>query len=788
MTGLSPEIVLGIADVLVFFGVIALISLLLVSRNAAAVMPAYGGKVVLAGIFLMAFIHLFGDSTIVRATDLGAFINSLLPEWFFWVASRSAMLMITVGFLIAYQQRQRVDSAIKESQDRTSAFEERLHSSEARFRGLLETTTNAVWCYAFDPPLKTNLPVDAQVDASLDAVLADRNHIFVEQLALECAAGEDATLMGSRGMARQANIYRSFFATFVRAGYRVANYDMNFESAAGVQYAVRISMTGIVKKGYLHRIWGMETDVLDAQRTREALQRRHSFDELIARISTRLVISPFTRADAVVEESLREAAVFFGANRGSLIWANWDDKVGDILFSWSDGRGSTLPKRIVLEQIPFFANLLVTGDAMRIDNLQYPPDGLEVDVRFLANLGIRSMMFQPLIVEGNVLGAVTLANDRELRSWSDQDIVDLRVVTELIGAFTLRMRQARTLDSALANLRSASERLEAENLYLRNEIKLTHDFEEIIGESATLKQALQLVEQVANTPMPVLILGETGTGKELIARALHEHSRRCNRPLVRVNCATLPANLVESELFGYEKGAFTGATGSKRGRFDLAHGSTLFLDEIGEIPIDLQPKLLRVLQEGEFERLGGTETIKVEVRIVAATNRDMWQAVADGEFRADLLYRINTFPIELPALRDRGDDIRLLAEYFTQLHAKRLGREVTQISAEMIRELEGYDWPGNVRELEGVIERALISCQGPILELGRPLTTNANGSPASGAAAPDLRSVEREHIAAVLEVTNWKISGDAGAAAKLGVPPSTLRSKMKKLGVQRPGP
>jgi len=338
----------------------------------------------------------------------------------------------------------------------------------------------------------------------------------------------------------------------------------------------------------------------------------------------------------------------------------------------------------------------------------------------------------------------------------------------------------------MVKLEEATERLEAENVYLRQEIELTHGFDEIVGQSDVVLRSLQLVEQVAPTRTPVLIMGETGTGKELVARAIHEVSDRCDRPLVKVNCAALPANLIESELFGHEKGAFTGAESVKRGRFDLADGSTLFLDEIGEIPVELQAKLLRVLQEGEFDRLGGSKTIKVDVRLVVATNRNLAQAVQAGEFRSDLYYRINTFPIEMPALRDRGDDIQLLTEHFVKSHAPRLGRDVSEISSEMMNQLRRYSWPGNVRELEGIVQRALISSSGPVLDLAEPLIDVTQEPDQHEGTVSDLKLVEREHIVAVLEDANWRISGTAGAAAKLGIPPSTLRSKMKKLSIVRP--
>ena len=261
---------------------------------------------------------------------------------------------------------------------------------------------------------------------------------------------------------------------------------------------------------------------------------------------------------------------------------------------------------------------------------------------------------------------------------------------------------------------------------------------------------------------------------------------------MKVNCAALPANLIENELFGHEKGAFSGADSRARGRFDLANGGTLFLDEIGDLPLDLQGKLLRVLQDGEFQRLGGIETIQVNVRIIAATNRRLQDAVDNGDFRADLFYRINTFPILLPPLRERNEDIPMLAEHFVSKHAPSLGKEVTGVSTAMMTQLMAYSWPGNVRELESVVQRALISANGPILKLAEPLHEDLQFSAATtiGTVANplDLRSAEREHIASILAQTDWKIAGESGAAAKLGLPPSTLRSKMKKLGIQRDAP
>ena len=327
-------------------------------------------------------------------------------------------------------------------------------------------------------------------------------------------------------------------------------------------------------------------------------------------------------------------------------------------------------------------------------------------------------------------------------------------------------------------------RLEVQNIYLQEEIKGSHNFEELIGSSTSLKKVLKNVERVAPTDSTVLITGETGTGKELIARAVHNLSPRKGKPLVKVNCAAIPSGLIESELFGHEKGAFTGALTKKMGRFEVADKGTIFLDEIGELPLDLQSKLLRVLQEGEFERVGGTQTFKVNVRVIAATNRDLGQLSMTGHYRPDLYYRLNVFPIHLPALREREGDISLLAQFFASKFAANLGKTIDRIPERMISALQRYHWPGNVRELEHVIERAVILSEGPELEPIEWLA-QANGKSGVPNKSMTLEEVERQHIIDVLEQTNWRVSGDKGAAAILGLKPTTLEARMKKLGIQR---
>ena len=341
------------------------------------------------------------------------------------------------------------------------------------------------------------------------------------------------------------------------------------------------------------------------------------------------------------------------------------------------------------------------------------------------------------------------------------------------------------LRTALSEIQAMKEQLEVENIYFRHESKMKHQHKNIIGQSDGLKYVLYRAEQVAPTNATILILGETGTGKELIAAAIHNMSSRKERSLFTVNCAALPANLMESELFGREKGAFTGADSRQIGRFEVAHGSTLCLDEIGELPLELQAKLLRVIQHHEFERLGSSQTIKIDVRIVATTNRDLEEEVRQGRFRQDLFYRLNVFPITVPPLRLRKDDIPLMVQSFIERFSRKLGKQITSISKETMKTLQDYPWPGNVRELESIVERAVILSPGPVLQLVDKLKIS---SPILSSAVRTLEETERNQIMKILEETGWRIEGHDGAAAILGLHASTLRARMHKIGILRPDP
>lgn len=353
----------------------------------------------------------------------------------------------------------------------------------------------------------------------------------------------------------------------------------------------------------------------------------------------------------------------------------------------------------------------------------------------------------------------------------------------IIRDITERKHKEAALRGAFQEIKELKEQLEAENVYLKEEVKTAHNFGEIISKSDAFRVVLQQVEQVAPTDASVLISGESGTGKELIARSVHRLSRRNNRSMIKVNCAALPAHLIESELFGHEKGAFTGAVARKKGRFELADEGTLFLDEIGEMPIELQPKLLRALQEGEFERLGGHETLKVNVRIIAASNRNLQEQVVAKTFREDLYYRLNVFPIHCLPLRERKEDIPLLVHHFCRKFEQRIGRHIHTIAKNTMDRLISYDYPGNIRELENIIERAIIVSQQGKLEI-------QNWLPESKLVKQEttmltLDEVQRKYIIEVLQLRNWRISGDKGAAKDLGLKPTTLEARMKKLGIQR---
>ena len=381
-----------------------------------------------------------------------------------------------------------------------------------------------------------------------------------------------------------------------------------------------------------------------------------------------------------------------------------------------------------------------------------------------------------------ILLSIEDVTEREYYKRHLEELVEKRTA-EITVAREEAEKGKQIAEAGLFEIQKLKDQLEAERAYLQEEIKLEYNHENIIGQSDAINYVLYKVEQIARSNTIVLVLGETGTGKELVARAIHGLSSRKERAFVKLDCATLPSNLIESELFGHEKGAFTGAHSRKLGRFEVADGATLFLDEIGELPLELQPKLLRVVQDGEFERLGGSRTIKIDVRIIAATNRNLEEEVRRGRFRDDLWYRLNIFPITVPPLRDRVDDIPLLVDYYIKKISKRMGKSIEIIPTRVMNALQNYHWPGNIRELENVLERAVINSAGPKLRLVDELKKPQRDV---STMQKTLEAVEREHIVRILEQTQWKVSGKNGAAEILGLNRSTLRARMRKLGILKP--
>ena len=513
------------------------------------------------------------------------------------------------------------------------------------------------------------------------------------------------------------------------------------------------------------------------------------FEHLLADLSTKFVNLPPETIDDHIVDLLARAAEFLDLDRSHVSQRRQGDWMFHITHQWvRDGRPCTAPF-VPDGHLPWLVDEISSQKTVAFSRVDELPPEAENERMFLERHGPVSSVVAPLLSGGAVIGAVGFGTMSRERHWSPSLVERLRLVANVIGNALARQRADVDLRAALEENERLRQRLEAENSYLQAEVKIAHDFEEIVGRSRALRAALHKVDQVAGTDVPVLLLGETGTGKELIARAIHARSGRSHRPLIAVNCAALPASLIESELFGHEKGAFTGATQARAGRFELADGSTLFLDEIGDLDTSLQSKLLRALQGGEIQRLGSMRTQKVDVRIITATNRDLHKAMEEGRFRQDLYYRLGVFPIEVPALRERREDIPLLVWQFIQARQGALRRHIGEISKSAMDALVAYDWPGNVRELQNVIDRALILSTGPELRIeeafGASRASRAR-PPATISDAENLGDAERIHIMKVLDHCKWKIEGRGQAADRLGLRPSTLRNRMRKLGIRRP--
>jgi formate hydrogenlyase transcriptional activator len=516
---------------------------------------------------------------------------------------------------------------------------------------------------------------------------------------------------------------------------------------------------------------------------RAALEERVRFEHLIGDLSSRFVSLAADEVDGAIQDAQRQVVEALDLDRSALFQFSGAKATLLLTHYWSRPAYPPPPMDLVVPEVfPWAHAKIMRGEVLCFSSLSELPADVP-DRQTIEQFGTKSNVTIPLMVSGHVVGALAFGTMRAERSWSPEIVNRLSLLSQVFGNALARKRADAELRKALAENARLRDQLLEENVYLQHEVKALHGSSPLMGQSAAIRRLLAQVDQVAPTGATVLLLGETGTGKELLATAIHDRSPRRRRAMVRVNCAAIPAALVESELFGREKGAFTGALARQMGRFELADGSTIFLDEIGELTSEVQVKLLRVLQEKEIERLGSARPIKVDVRVIAATNRDLERAIADGVFREDLYYRLNVFPLIVPPLRERPEDIPLLVWTFVDEFSKAMGKGIDSIAKEHMLALQQYPWPGNVRELRNVIERAIIVSTGRRLELQPP---RAN-SPAQRRSLL-LADAEREHIRDVLEKTGWRIRGAGGAAELLGLKPSTLEGRLAKLDLRRPRP
>jgi formate hydrogenlyase transcriptional activator len=512
-------------------------------------------------------------------------------------------------------------------------------------------------------------------------------------------------------------------------------------------------------------------------------QRDLAFEQLISELSATFVNLPAAAVDDHIKKALGQVAEFLDLDRSHVLQRGV--QTGGLLVThlWVREKRWHVPPIVPADAYPWVIQQVLIGEPVIFSRADDLPAEASRDRDFLKRYGPLSSVVLPLVVGGSVIGAVGFGSLRHERVWPPAVVDRLRLITQIIGSALVRKRSEVELHAALAEIKELKGQLELENDHLRREIAGQQWHDEIVGESEPIRDVLSQVQQVAETRAAVLLLGETGVGKELIARSIHRLSPRRNRPIVKVNCAALPSTLVESELFGREKGAYTGALTRQAGRFELADQSTIFLDEVSELPLELQAKLLRVLQDGEFERLGSATTTKVDVRVIAATNRDLASEVRVGRFREDLFYRLNVFPISIPPLRDRPEDIPMLVWAFVREFELTMGKRIESIPRGDLDGLLGYAWPGNIRELRNVIERAMIVSTGVTL---RPEVPAGGPSEPRKSDSPRLEDVERQHIRAVLERAKWRIRGPRGAASVLGLKPTTLEARMVKLGINRP--
>jgi len=631
----------------------------------------------------------------------------------------------------ALSQAQKQVEDLTRAEEALRRSEAQVKESEHRYRTFISNTSEALWRIECEEPIPVDLSPDEFLERFYRTGRYSESNDAYARMKGKLRAGELAGMRVAELMPPSDPQRLEQMRLVLRAGLLNERVELRDDLPDGSASYRVVTATPIVESGRMVQLWGISSDITRLKQTEIALR------ESERRYRTLFDSAPdaiLLMRDGRVAQCNPKGEELFGLSAAELIGRTPDELSPPRQPDGSDSRQEAIGR----------IARAVAGESLFFEWRHIRANGVPFD----AEVG---------------LNPVQLAGGTHL-------LAIVRDITE---------RKQREQE-----LRELKAQLERENIQLREVIHVERESERLVGESEPICRVLEDIRTVAPTPAAVLILGETGVGKELVARAVHQQSPLEDKPLVKVNCAALASGLIESEFFGHERGAFTGALARKRGRFELADGGTIFLDEVGDLPLDLQAKLLRVLQDGEFERVGGTQTLKVNVRVIAATNRNLQAAVQAGTFRADLFYRLNVFPIEVPPLRDRRRDIPLLVQHFLSMLSSSLGKPLTSITPRSFDLLMAHDWPGNVRELFHVLERAAIRTQGTVLELDETFTDAQARVPPS----TRLEDVERTHILEVLREANWVIEGVKGAAAQIGLHPNTLRSRMKKLGIQRPHP
>ena len=613
----------------------------------------------------------------------------------------------------------------------------------------------------------------------LAGALAEGSEILInrfEDLPLEAE--------GERSTAQSLGIRSALWVPF-RTGQRITGYIAYNSIGREIEWTDQI----VRRLRLIGEIFGA---ALERRRQEVELENRLRFESLLAELSRRFGILVADELKPEIERWLEPIARTIDVEHvavGAFSTPNFPESV--TVMTWNAG-APVRPLRP--EEVPWLVQTLFEGgQSVAVDSLDDLPRRAATDRHTFESVGIRAFISVPLRSGQGVYGGISFCSLSKDRAWPEDLRSWLELIAEVFANALARHHAEREIEDALdqsrkseASLREAlaenerlKNRLQSENLSLRREIRQHPDRQRIIGESAAVHEMLEAARQVAKTDSTVLIVGGTGAGKELLAQAIHAMSARRDRTLVRINCGALPPTLIESELFGREKGAYTGALTRQKGRFEIADGSTILLDEIAELPVELQPRLLQVLETGSFERLGSPKTLQVDVRVIAATNRDLQKAVEEASFREDLFFRLNVFPIRVAPLRERPGDIPLLAWSFVRELSDKMGKAIEAIPQESMAALQRYSWPGNVRELRNAVERAMIRNHGPVLEIEIPTEPTRKG-------AGTLEDLQRHHIIESLQTTSWRVRGTGGAAELLGLKPTTLDYRMKKLGIRRP--